>query len=132
MSDSPPTIARTTFTIHVIVAGLIGLALLVIPMAFGAWFGYPDEPELQPVVRSFGAVLLGFGALTSFYGARAKSWQQVDYIVRGEITYLALQTVVYIVSLILGQGPVLGNVVFLVISVAFLVLFLLSWSKRPT
>ena len=87
-----------------------GIGLLLLPTTTGAWFGYPEESDLLPVLRSFGAMLLGLGALTSFYGTRAKSWQQVDYIIRAEITYLALQAIVYVVSLLLGQGPALANV----------------------
>ncbi len=129
--DSPlPGIARWTFIIHLIVAILLGVSLLLFPSS-GTMLGYPDEPDLMPVVSGLGAIILGFGGLTSFYGARAKRWGSVDYIVRGEMLYLAIQTVVYIVALVQGAGPVLGNVVFLIVTAVLLALFCLSWTKRP-
>jgi uncharacterized membrane protein len=76
-------------------------------------------------------LLLGFGAVTSLYGIRARSWERVDYIVRGEITYLALQTIVMVVSAVIGSGPLMGNVVFAVVSVILLALFVATWSARP-
>ena len=128
---SLPTIIRVTFIVHLIVAVLTGLGLLIIPETTGGWFGYPFVPELAPVVRSFGAIILGFGGLTSLYGYLSKSWERVDYIVRGEITYLAIQTIVYLVSALTGVGPALGNWFFTVVSAVLLGLFVAAYMARP-
>ena len=126
-----PWIARVTFIVHLIVAVVVGVLLLVIPSIFGSWFGYPDVPELQPPIRAFGAVLLGLGGLTSLYGVLTRSWERVDYIVRGEIAYLALQLIAFIVSAAIGSGPLLANAIFAVVSAVLLVLFVITFVARP-
>lgn len=126
-----PGIARVTFIIHFIVALVIGVLLLFIPTIFGGWLGYPESPDLVPVIRAFGALLLGLGAGTSLCGIFAGSWEPVEYVVRGEIAYLALQTIVFIVSAAIGSGPLIANIIFAVISVILLVLFIISWVSRP-
>ena len=134
MEEQPqsfPVIGRVTFTVHLIIAVLIGLALLIIPSTFGGWFGYPAVPDVEPPLRAFGAIILGFGGLTSLYGIRTKSWERVDYIVRGEITYLALQIIVFVVSTIIGSGSVVGNWIFTVVSAVLLGLFIATWVTRP-
>lgn len=131
MDDSMPPTVRKVFTIHLIVAIITGLGLLLVPATLSGLFGFPEVEELDPLLRAFGAMLLGFGGLTSMYGMKAKSWERVDYIVRGEITYLALQSLVWVYSLIGGSGPVLGSVLNLILSVALLVLFVAAWNKRP-
>jgi hypothetical protein len=130
--DHPlPSIVRATFGIHVIVALVVGLGLLLVPAAYGALFGYPDPADLTPIVRSFGAMILGFGGLTSFYGLRSKSWERVDYVVRGEITYLVLQTLIFLLAALSGTGPALGNWLFTVVSVVLLALFVAAFAARP-
>jgi len=130
--DKPlPTIARVTFLIHLIVAVILGLGLLIIPFTVGGWFGYPEAAGLAPIVRAFGAMLLGFGGLTSLYGLMAKRWERVAYIVHGEITYLAIQTLVFVVSAIAGVGPAMGNWINAIISVVLLALFVLTFFSRP-
>jgi hypothetical protein len=129
--QSLPSIARVTFVIHAIVAVIIGLAMLFIPATWGSWVGYPGCPGVEPPLRAFGAMILGFGAVTSVYGFLAKSWERVDYIVRGEITWLAMGTIVFVVSAIIGSGPLFGNAVFAVVSVILLALFVATWIARP-
>ena len=131
MNQSLPSIARVTFLIHLIVAVLLGLGYLVIPSTVGSWFDLSIEQELEPLVRSFGAMILGFGGLTSLYGFMAKSWEKVAYIVHGEIAYLAIQTIVLVVSAIAGIGPALGNWVFAAISIVLLALFIATFVSRP-
>jgi hypothetical protein len=130
-TQSPPSIARVTFGIHAVVATVIGALLLVIPEAFGGWFGYASCPDVVPPLRAFGAVLLGLGAVTSIYGVTARSWVRIDLIVRAEITTTALMTIVFVVSAILGSGPLLGNVLFAIVSAILLVLFVVTWMARP-
>lgn len=131
MHDTVPGFARFTFWVHLIVAVVMGLGILVFTDVTAEWFGYGDTGEWLPVLRSFGALLLGFGGFTSYLGARAKSWDQVDYIVRAEIVYLALAVVVWLVNLVQGVGPALASTINLIICLVLLILFLLSWFKRP-
>jgi hypothetical protein len=130
--DQPlPAIGRTTFIIHTIVAVAVGLPLLAAPLWFGALFGWASQPELQPVLRAFGALMLLLGGLTSFYGIRAPTWAHVDFIVRGERAYLAVQTLVFVLSAFAGVGPALGNWLFAAVSAVLFVLFAVTFAARP-
>ncbi len=131
MNKSLPQIVRIAFIVHVAVAVIVGLPMLLAPVTFGAIFGYPDAPGLLPILRGFGAMIFAFGGTTSFYGARARDWQHVDYIVRGEIGYLAIQTLVFLLSALAGVGPAFGNWVFAVVSAAMLALFAAAFAVRP-
>jgi hypothetical protein len=115
-----------------IVAALTGAAVLLMPNVFGKSFGYVQAPaDLTTVLRSYGALQLVFGGLTSLLASRAKSWDRVEIIVLAEIAYTAVATVLYVLFLATGAGPVLGNTVFLILTAALLVLFWMSWKKRP-
>jgi hypothetical protein len=131
MEKPLPSIARTTFIIHAIVAAAIGLALLIAPLAFGGAFGFPREPGLQPALRAFGAMFLGLGSLTSFLAMRASTWAQVDIIVRGEMAYLTLQGLVFAFSAVAGVGPALGNWAFFACSAVLFSLFAATFAARP-
>jgi hypothetical protein len=134
LSASVPFIGRVTFVIHFLVALVVGLGLLLIPDTLGLRFGFTSGPiplEMDPVLRAFGAMILGFGGLTSLYGILSKSWERVDYIVRGEITYCALATAVFLISAILGRGPAVANWTFTVVSLMLFALFGWTWASRP-
>lgn len=131
MHDTVPGFARFTFWAHLIVAVVLGVGLLVLPDLMADWFGFGKAGDWLPVLRSFGAILLGFGGFTSYLGARARSWEQVDFIVRAEIVYLALAVAVWLISLIQGTGPAMASTLNLIICLVLLILFLLSWFKRP-
>lgn len=128
-SRGVPAIGRVTFIIHFIVALVCGLPLLIIPFTFGAWFGYPaGPPELEPVLRAFGAIILLLGGGTSLYGITTGSWERMVYIVRSEIAYLAVQAVVFLIAALSGGSSIMGNWVFIVVSIVLFVLFLLTHS----
>ncbi len=130
-TSTVPYIGRVTFTVHLVVAIVIGLGLLLIPVTFGGWLGYPSVSGIEAPLRGFGAVIFGFGGLTSFYGMRAKRWDMVDYIVRGEILYLSLQTLVMLLSALTGSGPALGNWLMAALSAIMLALFSATFAARP-
>jgi hypothetical protein len=130
-SQALSPVGRVAFTVHLVVAVIVGLALLLVPFTFGKLFGYPTISGIEPPLRAFGAMMLGLGGLTSLYGILAQRWERVDYIVRGEIAYLALQTLVLVVSAIFGSGPLLGNLVLAVVSLVLLALFLVTFISQP-
>ena len=132
MNQSFPQMTRLAFIVHLVVAVVVGVPLLLAPAAFVAIFGYPDVPVgLLAVLRGFGAMILAFGGITSFYGARSRDWQHVDYIVRGETAFLALLTLVFLFPALTGVGPPLGNWVFAVVSAVMLALFAVAFVTRP-
>ena len=125
-----PAIGRVTFTVHLIVAVVVGLPLLIMPTAFGSWFGYPAAPpELEVVFRSFGALLLFFGGGTSLYGITSKSWERMVCIVRAEIVYLAVQSLLFLYAALSGGGDIVGNWNFAVVSVVVCVLFIVTHAE---
>ncbi len=132
--DRPiPLIARVTFAVHLIVAIVVGFPLLIAPATATSWLGYGSIPDyVQPALRAFGAMILAFGGLTSFYGLFSPTWERVSYIVRGEIAYLAIQTGIFIIAGIAGTGPALANWVFALVSFILLVLFVASFVEQRT
>jgi hypothetical protein len=58
-------------------------------------------------------------------------WERVDYVVRGEITYLALATAVFLISALLGRGAPQGNWILTAVAAVLLALFVLTWLARP-
>jgi hypothetical protein len=131
MDQRLPGIGLVTFALHALTAVAVGLYLLADPLEFGARFGYLALPESQPVLRAFGAMVLALGGLTSFYGIRAPTWQHVDYIVRGEMAYLAVQTLVFALSALTSVGPAFGNWLFAALSAVLFVLFAATFASRP-
>lgn len=130
--DQPlPAIARTTFTLHAVVAFTLGIPLLVSPIWFGSLFGWATPPALQPVLSAFGAMFLGLGGVTSFLGSRAATWAQADLVVRGELAYLALQGLVFLIGALTGVGPAFGNWIFFACSAVLFLLFAASFAARP-
>jgi hypothetical protein len=130
--ENPPTpIVRTAFVVHLVAALFTGIGLLFIPYIFAGWFGYALTANIETPVRGFGAMILAFGGVTSLYGATTRNWNKVDYIVRGEISYLAVQTILCAVLAAMGIGPALGNWLFTGMSAILLVLFVAAWFGRP-
>jgi hypothetical protein len=114
------------------VAVLFGAVMTLTPTTIGDNLGYSETPaDLVPVLRNFGVLLLFFGGTTSLLAIRAKSWERVEIILLAEIVYSVAETVLYVFNLLAGAGPVLANASFLIITVALLVLFVMSWRKRP-
>ena len=122
-----PAIGRVTFTVHFIVAVVVGLPLLIIPTTFGSWFGYPAAPaELEVVLRAFGALLLFFGGGTSLYGITVTSWERMVCVVRAEIVYLAVQSLLFLYAALSDGGGIVGNWIFAVVSIVLCVLFVMT------
>ena len=126
-----PSIARIAFLVHLIVAVVLGVVMVVQPTRSLGWFGYPMLPDLKPVIRALGLIILALGGVTSMYGYLAASWERVAYIVHAEIAYLGLQTIMFVVSLGIGNGPVLGNGLFSALSAVMAGLFVVAYLRRP-
>lgn len=131
MDDRVPGIGRVAFAIHTLAAVAVGLYLLADPLGFGARLGYLALPESQPVLRAFGAMVLAFGGLTSIHGLGAPTWRHVDYVVRGEMAYLAVQTLVFALSALTKVGPAFANWLFAALSAVLFVLFAATFAARP-
>ncbi|NLT73735.1 MAG: hypothetical protein GXX94_06010 [Chloroflexi bacterium] len=131
MHNAVPGICRFVFWVHLLVAAVLGVLLLVFPGLVAEWLGYRAWAEWIPVIRSYGAMILGIGGVTSYLGTRARGWDQVEFIVRGEIVYLLLSTVVLLIGLLQESGPTLASAAMAGLSLLFLILFFVAWLRRP-
>lgn len=128
-SKGIPIVGRVTFIVHFIVSLVVGLPLLIVAVTAGAWYGYPTgQSELMPVFRAFGAIILLLGGGTSLYGITTNRWERMVYIVRCEMAYLAVQTIVFLVAALSDGGSVMGNWLFAAVSAVLFVLFLITHS----
>ena len=105
-----------TFFIHMIVSGVLGAALWLIPGRTLSLLGWVEEMVLLPeselsvpgytfvdplITRLMGAALLAL-AFSSYQGWRSKSWSQVRLVVELETAFTFLGVVAFIAVLSLG------------------------------
>jgi hypothetical protein len=105
-----------TFFIHMIVSGILGAALWLIPGRTLSLLGWVEEMVLLPeselsvpgytfvdplITRLMGAALLAL-AFSSFQGWRSKSWSQVRLVVELETAFTFFGVVAFIAVLALG------------------------------
>jgi hypothetical protein len=50
---------------------------------------------------------------------------------RGELAYLAVQTLVFAASALTGSGPAMGNWIFALVSAVLFAVFAAVWAARP-
>jgi hypothetical protein len=93
---------RTTFLVHFILGLIFGLLLLLIPEAFLGMLGWKIS---QPAVyRLVGAAILGF-TVSSWFGYRAATWDQVRIVVLAELVWAPLATLVNLWGMISAEFP---------------------------
>lgn len=96
---------KTTFLVHLILGGLFGLVYLLIP---GVWGNLINWPTLEPApYRLIGAAVLGF-ATSSWLAYRETDWEKVKTVVRMEIVWTILGTLVMLWGLIFAGLPAIG------------------------
>jgi hypothetical protein len=96
---------KITFLVHFVVGLFFGLVNLVVPEQ---WGDLTNWPVTDPVAfRLIGAAILGF-ATSSFLAYRETDWERVIIIVRAEIVWTALATLVFLVALLFGGAPAIG------------------------
>ncbi|MCL4394553.1 MAG: hypothetical protein M1482_07090 [Chloroflexi bacterium] len=81
-----------------------------------------------PVYRLLGAALLGFG-VSSWFAYKETAWEKVTIVVRMEIVWTILGTLVMLWGLIFAALPVFGWVNAVILSV-FAVAFGYFYSRR--
>ena len=96
---------KITFLIHFVVGLVFGLIDLLIPELWGDLTNWPvQDPTMYRLV---GAAILAFAA-SSILAYRETDWDKVILIVRTEIVWTALATLVFLVALIFGDAPAIG------------------------
>jgi hypothetical protein len=96
---------KTTFLVHFVVGLVFGLIDLLIPELWGDLTNWPvQDPTMYRLV---GAAILAFAA-SSILAYRETDWEKVILIVRTEIVWTALATLVFLVALIFGGAPAIA------------------------
>jgi hypothetical protein len=96
---------RYTFLVHFVVGLAFGLVLLFIPGPFGKLTNWP---VLDPVIyRVLGAAFLGY-ATSSILAYRETDWEKVILVVRMEIVWTALATLIWLWAVIFAGAPAIG------------------------
>ena len=90
---------------HFVVGLIFGLIDLLIPEVWGNLTNWPvQDPTMYRLV---GAAILAFAA-SSILAYRESDWEKVVLIVRTEIFWTALPTLVFLVALIFGDAPAIA------------------------
>ena len=132
---------RTTFLAHMIVAGVFGLAVFIIPGRSLTWMGWvpvtyrvpgtdltaPGTVFVDPILmRVLGAALLAL-AFSSFLGWRAQKWEAVAPAVQFEFAFCALAFVAFVRGAIMQNGGLAAFPAFGWVCVILLAGFGVMW-----
>lgn len=123
---------RSTFMVHLIIGGILGIFMFTIPgrtLTVLGWvpetFQIPDTEITAPgtafvdpaLMRVLGAGLLAL-AFSSFLGWRASTWGQVSLIVQAELVYCLLGALSFVVRAVRYEPsmPFIGYVMLILLA----------------
>lgn len=109
---------KAVFVVHFVVGLVFGLGYLIVPQMVGNIFGHDAA---DPAWRIVGAAMIGFG-MSSWWGFRAISWEQVRIIVEAEVVWTLLAAIVVAWVVMMNMMPPIGWLmvaIFLIFAVAF-------------
>jgi hypothetical protein len=92
---------KISFLIDGLVAVVYGLVMLLIPDMHAAWFGFPFEEFAD---RFIGALFIGFG-IGNLLAYRATLWENVEFVVYMNLTFLILGLIVELYSIAMTIIP---------------------------
>jgi hypothetical protein len=96
---------KVTFLVHFVTGLLFGLINLLIPEQWGNLTNWPvQDPNTYHLL---GAAILAFAA-SSILAYRETDWERVIIIVRTEIIWTGLATLVFLVSLVFWDAPAIA------------------------
>ena len=119
---------KYTFMAHVVVAGVFGLLMFLVPAAFAALIQWPNIDPL--IARSLGAAELAL-AVSSWLAFRAVRWDEVRIVVQMEIAFTVLGALGTLYELLFGGAPAIGWIVAVVFAV-FAVLWVYFYATVPS
>jgi hypothetical protein len=93
---------KTLFLVHLVVGLIFGLIQLLIPATFFGWFGV-SVPDVWPS-RFAAAAVLAFSA-SSWFCYKAAVWDEVKIVVKTEIVWTVLATLVILFGLFFEEQP---------------------------
>jgi hypothetical protein len=96
---------KMTFLVHFVIGLIFGLIDLLIPEQWGNLTNWPvQDPTMYRLV---GAAILAFAA-SSILAYRETDWERVIIIVRTEIIWTGLATLVFLVGLVFWDAPAIA------------------------
>ena len=96
---------KITLLVHFVTGLFFGLINLLIPELWGDLTNWPvQDPNTY---RLLGAAILAFAA-SSILAYRETDWERVIIIVRTEIVWTGLATLVFLVAVIFGGAPAIA------------------------
>jgi hypothetical protein len=96
---------KITLLVHFVTGLFFGLINLLIPELWGDLTNWPvQDPNTY---RLLGAAILAFAA-SSILAYRETDWERVIIIVRTEIIWTGLATLVFLVAVIFGGAPAIA------------------------
>ncbi|MFX0108832.1 MAG: hypothetical protein ACFE7R_11140 [Candidatus Hodarchaeota archaeon] len=115
-----PKILKYTFIFHFIVSIVFGLWYF---LSIESWAELTGWPFMDPTSgRVMGAQMIGFG-FTSLLGYRAKSWDQVEIIVLGEIVWEVLAAIAMTWMMLVHTDIPPSGWFLVILLIVFVVLF---------
>lgn len=101
MEQKIPGGLKTTFLIHIIVGAIFGVGMLLYPRVWSLVGVNVTEPAMYRLV---GAAILAFSA-SSWWGYQAANREQVKIIVKAEVVWTTLATLVFLWGLLFEGLP---------------------------
>ena len=117
---------KYTFLGHAIIATFFGLVYLLIPETWNELIKWPFE-EID-AYRLLGAAILGYGT-SSWLAYRATTKDAVLIVVRMELVWTALGTIVMLFGVLSERLPTISWVLVVILA-AFVVLFSVFYPRR--
>ena len=96
---------RIVFLAHFVVALAFGLAMMFASEWLGDLTNWPVQDA--DVYRLMGGALLGYGA-SSILAYRETAWEKVIVVVRTEIVWTALATLIFLWAVLFGGAPAIA------------------------
>jgi len=112
---------KISFLIDGLVAVIYGLVMLLIPQMHADFFVFPYEEFAD---RYIGALFLGFG-VGNLFAYRASSWENVEFVVLMNITFLLIGTLIILYSIAVAVLPVMA---YMQVGLSLFLLFLFLYS----
>ncbi|MGY5874075.1 MAG: hypothetical protein RTV72_17635 [Candidatus Thorarchaeota archaeon] len=112
---------KMSFLIDALVAIVYGLVMLLIPDIHASFFEFPYEEFAD---RYIGALFLGFG-VGNLLAYRATSWENVEFVVLMNISFLAIGIGVILYSMLMTILPLIA---FMQVGLSSFLLFLFLYA----
>ncbi len=117
---------KTTFLVHFILGGIIGLLYLLVPEWWSNLSGWPTKDVTAE--RLIGSSFLAFAA-SSWWAYREAVVEKVLIVVKAEIVLTVLASLVVLWGLLFEGAPAAGWMNFIVVA-AFAVAFIVFYPRE--